>query len=474
MPERNARKEVKTPGRTQLVLPREPVQTRSRTRTTDSKKSKKTLLDDDMGTGKNTLKEDVIVSTPCNMKTLQRCPTCFSVLPIVQGTDYQASPVAQCTNCPTKPYLCATCLSPWQGPPGVLGRCTNQRCAVVGTLLTCGLITDPSKVKGCPEFRACPKCYSLLTHSRGCNQLSRLNLKHQLSMDPGAKKCPTCSSVLRIIQGTHWQASPVAQCTICPTKPYLCATCLYPWQGPPGVLGRCTNKSLYQCPADFGRNQVMPKRNGRKEVKTHGSTQLVVPRDVPREPVETRSRTRTTAPKKRKKKQLDDGIAGRNTQKEDTIVATPYKIKGELQKCPTCSSVLHIVQGTDWQASPVALCTNCPTKPYLCATCLSPWQGPPGVLGHCANKRCAVVGTLLTCGLITDPLSPVRGCPEFRACPKCYSLLTHDNKGCNNVTCMQCGHYFCYICLNSRECWNSIFILQSPHSKPAARQRFHV
>ncbi|XP_062392367.1 uncharacterized protein LOC134080126 isoform X2 [Sardina pilchardus] len=309
MPERNARKEVKTPGRTQLVLPREPVQTRSRTRTTDSKKSKKTLLDDDMGTGKNTLKEDVIVSTPCNMKTLQRCPTCFSVLPIVQGTDYQASPVAQCTNCPTKPYLCATCLSPWQGPPGVLGRCTNQRCAVVGTLLTCGLITDPSKVKGCPEFRACPKCYSLLTHSRGCNQLSRLNLKHQLSMDPGAKKCPTCSSVLRIIQGTHWQASPVAQCTICPTKPYLCATCLYPWQGPPGVLGRCTNKSLYQCPADFGRNQVMPKRNGRKEVKTHGSTQLVVPRDVPREPVETRSRTRTTAPKKRKKKQLDDGIA---------------------------------------------------------------------------------------------------------------------------------------------------------------------
>ncbi|XP_076129808.1 uncharacterized protein LOC143111455, partial [Alosa pseudoharengus] len=156
--------------------------------------------------------------------------------------------------------------------------------------------------------------------------------------------------------------------------------------------------------------------------------------------------------------------------KEDEIVPTPCTVKNKLQRpveqtkpqktipldadfktCPTCSSVLHIVQGTDWQASPVAQCTNCPTKPYLCATCLSPWQGHPGVLGHCANKRCAVVGTLLNCGLITDPNSKVKGCPEFRACPKCYSLLMHSH-GCKYVTCF-CSHTFCYICLSdSNEC----------------------
>ncbi|KAG5284028.1 hypothetical protein AALO_G00022160 [Alosa alosa] len=158
--------------------------------------------------------------------------------------------------------------------------------------------------------------------------------------------------------------------------------------------------------------------------------------------------------------------AGKSTPNEDEVVVTPCNVRESLQRCPTCSSVLHIVQGTDWQASPVTQCINCPTKPYLCATCFSPWQGSPGVLGHCANKRCAVVGNLLTCGLITDPNSPVKGCPEFRACPKCYCLLMHNNKGCNNVTCLQCHHDFCYICLSSEEC--------DTHSKPAARQRFHM
>ncbi|XP_076129861.1 E3 ubiquitin-protein ligase RNF144B-like [Alosa pseudoharengus] len=186
--------------------------------------------------------------------------------------------------------------------------------------------------------------------------------------------------------------------------------------------------------------------------------------------------------------------AGKSTPNEEEVVVThcnvreslqrpaeqtrpqkPIQVDADVNKCPTCSSVLHMGQGTDWQASPVAQCTNCPTKPYLCATCLYPWQGSPGVLGHCANKRCAVVGNLLTCGLITDTNSPVKGCPEFRACPKCYSLLMHNNKGCNNVICLQCHHDFCYICLrSSEECWKAIHLLSSDHSKPAARQQFHV
>ncbi|XP_062392379.1 E3 ubiquitin-protein ligase ARIH2-like [Sardina pilchardus] len=131
--------------------------------------------------------------------------------------------------------------------------------------------------------------------------------------------------------------------------------------------------------------------------------------------------------------------AGKSTPKEDQNVATTQPNKREVR--PTEGNRLAgQSSGSVYQL------------PHLCATCLSPWQGPPGVLGRCANKRCAVVGTLLTCGLVTDPTSKVKGCPEFRACPKCCSLLMHSC-GCKYVICSQCSHTFCYICLSdSEEC----------------------
>ncbi|KAL2094902.1 hypothetical protein ACEWY4_009621 [Coilia grayii] len=123
-------------------------------------------------------------------------------------------------------------------------------------------------------------------------------------------------------------------------------------------------------------------------------------------------------------------------------------------KCRTCSSVLYPVQGTEKPSSPVVQCFTCPGKPFICGTCLSPWQGRPGdAKTLCPNNRCAVVGTLLTCGLITDSMNQVRGCPEFRACPKCYSLIMHIGPLCSEVNCSECDHYFCYICLrDSAEC----------------------
>ncbi|KAL2094903.1 hypothetical protein ACEWY4_009622 [Coilia grayii] len=144
--------------------------------------------------------------------------------------------------------------------------------------------------------------------------------------------------------------------------------------------------------------------------------------------------------------------AGQSTIPNCERTAMPCTAKENT--CRTCSSVLYPVQGTEKPSSPVVQCFTCPGKPFICGTCLSPWQGRPGdAKRHCPNKKCAVVGILLTCSLITDPNSKVKGCPEFRACPKCYSLMTHNGEGCNNIGCSECTHVFCYICLrDSREC----------------------
>ncbi|XP_063058555.1 potential E3 ubiquitin-protein ligase ariadne-2-like [Engraulis encrasicolus] len=125
--------------------------------------------------------------------------------------------------------------------------------------------------------------------------------------------------------------------------------------------------------------------------------------------------------------------------------------------------------------SPVVCCFTCPGTPLLCETCLSPWQQHSLVAGegHCSNSRCAVVGVLLTCALVTDPKSKVKGCPEFRACPKCHSLIMHGC-GCKYVSCSQCTHRFCYICLSDRgECnKNSELYWSLTCSKPTAGRQW--
>lgn len=88
-------------------------------------------------------------------------------------------------------------------------------------------------------------------------------------------------------------------------------------------------------------------------------------------------------------------------------------------KCPVCSSA---------------------QKP-ACDSCLYPCTS-----AGCTNKLCPLVSTLLTCELVSDPKSKVRGCPMFRACPKCHNLITHE-KGCKFVTCASCYYSFCFICL---------------------------
>ncbi|KAI4879490.1 hypothetical protein NFI96_034365 [Prochilodus magdalenae] len=151
----------------------------------------------------------------------------------------------------------------------------------------------------------------------------------------------------------------------------------------------------------------------------------------------------------------------------------PVPEESELsRKCPHCSCTLKPVQDRAGRPSSRLQCPQCPASRALCEQCLYPCSKT----SSCTNKSCQLVSVLLTCDQVTDPLSKVKGCPMFRACPKCRNLMMHD-RGCKYVTCLKCQHRYCFICLESTdECRKDTTKYWSlTCAKPrAARQRFQT
>ncbi|XP_036378960.1 probable E3 ubiquitin-protein ligase RNF144A [Megalops cyprinoides] len=144
-------------------------------------------------------------------------------------------------------------------------------------------------------------------------------------------------------------------------------------------------------------------------------------------------------------------------------------------KCPACPGVLLCPLNSEGQPYQFSQCSQMPQLHHFCTSCLSPWLPSSEASGGCcSNRSCQVVSTLLTCDTVKDPQSRVFGCPVFRACPKCYSLIMHT-KGCKYVTCPTCHHRFCFMCLQrSEECQKAKDLYWSLScTKPMAeRQRF--
>ncbi|KAK2911886.1 hypothetical protein Q8A67_004019 [Cirrhinus molitorella] len=89
--------------------------------------------------------------------------------------------------------------------------------------------------------------------------------------------------------------------------------------------------------------------------------------------------------------------------------------------CPVCFSALKParIKGT---TDKLLQCTRCPTAQLLCGSCLYPCTS-----AACTNKLCPLVSTLLTCEVVSDPLSTVLGCPTFRACQMKRTRRTRKN-----------------------------------------------
>ncbi|KAG5261017.1 hypothetical protein AALO_G00299050 [Alosa alosa] len=141
------------------------------------------------------------------------------------------------------------------------------------------------------------------------------------------------------------------------------------------------------------------------------------------------------------------------SQAQTTILeAQVNRIVQELpdryKKCPVCSCILSRPLDSTGQPCPFSSCARCPHTHHFCWACLAPWLFPDEAgAGQCSNGSCYLVGTLLSCDVVTEPGSSVLGCPRFRACPKCLALLSHTRDGCKHTACPECGHVFCYVCL---------------------------
>ncbi|XP_076866896.1 uncharacterized protein LOC143518343 [Brachyhypopomus gauderio] len=119
-------------------------------------------------------------------------------------------------------------------------------------------------------------------------------------------------------------------------------------------------------------------------------------------------------------------------------------------KCPLC-------QGSDTVKvnGHRAMCHRC-SKSYdiycFCKACQLERLKSAEADASCRPARCALRAVLLSEECITDPSSPAKGCPFFRACPKCNTLVTHNGRICPNVTCPGCSTLFCFRCIRQMYC----------------------
>ncbi|XP_076867015.1 uncharacterized protein LOC143518419 isoform X2 [Brachyhypopomus gauderio] len=103
-----------------------------------------------------------------------------------------------------------------------------------------------------------------------------------------------------------------------------------------------------------------------------------------------------------------------------------------------------------------AMCRQCSKsrrRVYsFCWACQREWPKKAEAEASCNLDRCALRAALLSDECITEPHSSAKGCPFFRACPECNTLVTHNGVGCPNVRCPQCRKGFCFRCLR-RVCY---------------------
>ncbi|XP_058239099.1 cullin-9 isoform X2 [Hemibagrus wyckioides] len=264
------------------------------------------------------------------------------------------------------------------------------------------------------------------------------------------------------------------------------ATCVKFWEFPPRLKTRWVRKSP-QCRLlyfDTARNLILFSFLNMKRARKRKATITKICN-------KQRAKTSCSRGRKRRAEETDvkDPMMGGAASSQDdppkqeipTSMQTTESVTSILpmplpqerdysEMCPKCSSFLKPAVVPAGGSTSLLQCPKCSTTP-LCESCLYPCPD-----GTCTNKSCPIVSLLLTCERVNKLESKVYGCPLFRACPNCHSIMMHE-RGCKYVFCAQCNHNYCFICLRTRqECTkdkNKYWSLTC--SAPmAARQRFQT
>ena len=112
----------------------------------------------------------------------------------------------------------------------------------------------------------------------------------------------------------------------------------------------------------------------------------------------------------------------------------------EVKNCPNCNST--ILKPPQLKSERVS-CPVC-KKFDFCWTCTKKWEGKE----YCGNLNCGNEAdrAKILSNCKTKPIGSVNNVPEFRACPKCATLINHTT-ACKHIKCTKCDTQFCFVCL---------------------------
>lgn len=135
---------------------------------------------------------------------------------------------------------------------------------------------------------------------------------------------------------------------------------------------------------------------------------------------------------------------------EDKI-AKNHLFKGlGIQECPKCKSMVERKDKKDVQLR-CTVCSEKDGKTYeFCWHCLKEWYNQNSRT-QCGNADCSGEDKRLK-ALRECPrkkIGVVEGCPCYRACIFCGSLIEHT-EACKHMHC-RCGKDFCFVCLKPRD-----------------------
>ena len=131
---------------------------------------------------------------------------------------------------------------------------------------------------------------------------------------------------------------------------------------------------------------------------------------------------------------------------ENNFSAIFLSEKLEAKSCPCCKSIVMKFEDVKINRVSCNVCSKSKRGYDFCWICLKKWSL------ECENSRCAstedIQKLLTNCKKIT--IGPAVNVPEYRACPKCTTLIEHI-AACKHMKCKKCQQEFCFVCLSLKQ-----------------------
>lgn len=143
----------------------------------------------------------------------------------------------------------------------------------------------------------------------------------------------------------------------------------------------------------------------------------------------------------------------------------------EMKPCPKCNTFSSPICSTDKRLV-CGTCTACLGRNYeFCWLCLQEWKSD-GV-DRCGNLDCDDYKPLLAILANCQDKEIIAGVksPSKRACPGCSTIIEHAEK-CKHMSCIQCKHEFCFICLKPWPCGTDTFEVCTPAPRQTSATTF--